>query len=155
MLMPLYVSSYYLFNFQMKLNKRIFYLVIVIIVVFLGLLSRKFSHYFPELVNLYLGDVLWASMVYFLVRMLFVTLPIKKVAFIAISFCFIIEISQLYHTDWIDSIRRTTLGGLVLGFGFLWSDLIAYSMGVVLGVVVDQFSKSFLKAKFPSQSLKA
>ena len=118
-------------------------------------LSRRFSHYLPELINVYLGDLLWASMVYFLVRVLFVSIPIKKVAYIAISFCFLIEISQLYHADWIDSIRSTTLGGLVLGFGFLWSDLIAYSMGVVLGAAVDYFSESFLKAKFPSKSLKA
>ncbi|MGC1717640.1 MAG: DUF2809 domain-containing protein [Isosphaeraceae bacterium] len=43
----------------------------------------------------------------------------------------------MYHAPWIDSIRQTTLGGLILGFGFLWSDLACYAVGVVLGVLVD------------------
>ncbi len=34
-------------------------------------------------------------------------------------------------------IRQTTLGGLILGFGFLWSDLVCYALGVELGVLVD------------------
>ncbi len=53
------------------------------------------------------------------------------------AFSVAIELSQLYHASWIDSIRQTTLGGLILGFGFLWSDLACYAVGVVLGVLVD------------------
>jgi hypothetical protein len=30
-----------------------------------------------------------------------------------------IDLIQLYHAPWIDSIRQTTLGGLILGFGFI------------------------------------
>lgn len=33
-------------------------------------------------------------------------------------FLFVIEFSQLYHAEWIDQIRDTSLGGLVLGYGF-------------------------------------
>ncbi len=42
----------------------------------------------------------------------------KKLAFISLMFCYGIEASQLYHAEWIDSMRATTLGGLVLGYGF-------------------------------------
>ncbi len=45
--------------------------------------------------------------------------------------------SQLYHAEWIDSIRATTLGGLVLGYGFLWSDLVAYTIGVGIGFLFE------------------
>ena len=62
---------------------------------------------------------------------------IKIVAVIGLTFCYLIEISQLYHATWIDNIRRTTLGGLILGYGFLWSDLVAYSLGIVVGIIVD------------------
>ncbi len=40
---------------------------------------------------------------------------------------------------WIDSVRQTTIGGLILGFGFLWSDLACYAAGVGLGVVIERF----------------
>ena len=56
---------------------------------------------------------------------------------VAMAFAVAIELSQLYHAPWIDSIRRTTLGGLILGFGFLWSDLACYALGVGLGVLVE------------------
>ncbi len=53
------------------------------------------------------------------------------------AFAVAIEISQLYHDPWIDAIRQTTLGGLILGFGFLWSDLACYAVGVGLGVMIE------------------
>jgi hypothetical protein len=54
------------------------------------------------------------------------------------SFCVIIEVSQLYHAPWIDSIRGTTLGALVLGHGFVWSDLACYAVGVGLGILIER-----------------
>ena len=55
-------------------------------------------------------------------------------AAISLALAFLVEISQLYHAPWIDSIRQTTLGGLVLGFGFLWTDFVCYSVGIATGV---------------------
>ena len=78
-------------------RNRILYLILTIITIILGLLSRKVQG-LPQ----------------------------------------IIEISQLYHAPWIDSIRATTLGGLILGFGFLWSDLICYTVGIVIGAIIDK-----------------
>ncbi|COT06807.1 Protein of uncharacterised function (DUF2809) [Streptococcus pneumoniae] len=61
----------------------------------------------------------------------------KKLAFISLMFCYGIEASQLYHAEWIDSIRATTLGGLVLGYVFLWSDVVAYTIGVGVGILCE------------------
>ena len=61
----------------------------------------------------------------------------RRGALLSLSFSILIEVSQLYHAPWIDSIRRTTMGGLVLGFGFVWSDLACYAVGVGLGVVIE------------------
>ena len=41
---------------------------------------------------------------------------------------FTIEISPLVRIDWLDTIRPTRLGTLLLGRGFLWSDLVAYTV---------------------------
>ena len=59
-------------------------------------------------------------------------------ACIAIVSAYLVEVSQLYHAPWIDTIRQTTLGGLVLGHGFLWSDFACYSVGVTAGVVAER-----------------
>ena len=58
-------------------------------------------------------------------------------AAISLALAFLVEISQLYHAPWIDSIRQTTLGGLVLGFGFLWTDLVCYSVGIAIGSLTE------------------
>jgi len=56
----------------------------------------------------------------------------------ALAFAYGVEFSQLYQADWINSLRQTTLGGLVLGFGFKWSDLVAYTLGIFLGAYLNR-----------------
>lgn len=34
--------------------------------------------------------------------------------------------------------RKTTIGGLVLGHGFLWMGLISYTIGNIIGVIIDK-----------------
>ena len=41
------------------------------------------------------------------------------------------------HAPWLEALRRTTLGGLVLGFGFLWTDFVCYATGIWMGVAAD------------------
>ena len=60
-----------------------------------------------------------------------------SVAAISLLVCYGIEVSQLYHAPWIDDLRRTRLGGLIVGFGFLWSDLVCYAVGVMLALLLE------------------
>ena len=123
----------------MKNRRR--YFIITIIIMFMGLLSRKFMFIFPRNIAPFIGDMLWAMMVYFGFRFLFSKLNITKSLVLAFLFSFSIEISQLYQAQWINNIRNTIIGGLILGHGFLFEDLISYSIGIILGCVVDKLSK--------------
>ena len=116
------------------LNPRILSIAIAIILIPIGLVTRQYGN---EWMKLYAGDVIWAAMIYWGFKFLFFQEP-KRTAFYALIFCFFIEFSQLYHESWIDQIRNTRLGGLVLGFGFLWSDLVCYSVGIFLSYLVDK-----------------
>ncbi|TXR62402.1 DUF2809 domain-containing protein [Bacillus sp. AR18-7] len=118
-------------------RNRLLYATFTIIVIILGLSSRKFAFALPELLNDYLGDALWALMIFIGFGFLFPKIETKKLTFISLIFCYGIEMSQLYHAEWIDNIRATTLGGLVLGYGFLWSDLVAYTIGVEVGFLFE------------------
>ena len=128
-------------------RNRFLYVIAALSVIILGLASRKLSGHLPEIVNMYLGDALWALMIYLYVGIIFRKLPIKRVALFSLLFCYLIELSQLYHAPWIDKIRNTTLGGLVLGFGFLWSDILAYSMGVGIGMLIEWMIYKYLISK--------
>lgn len=87
--------------------------------------------------------MLYAVMMFFLVKTVFIRLGYLKVALISLSLCFLIELSQLYTASWINDIRNTTLGALVLGRGFLWSDIAAYVVGTAFCVLI------FRNGKFP------
>lgn len=119
-------------------RNRLLYSGLTLVVVLLGLISRRYSGYLPELINIYIGDLFWALMVFLMIGMILNRRSSKQIALAAILFSFSIELSQLYHASWIDEIRRTIVGGLVLGFGFLWSDLLSYTLGVAAGYFLDK-----------------
>ena len=122
---------------EFKKRNRFVYILITILVVFLGLGSRKYGYMLPKFLSEYAGDTLWALMVFFLVGIIFNSLSTIKTAAIALIFSYIIEISQLYHAPMIDYIRHNKLGGLILGYGFLWSDLVCYMIGIISGIGIE------------------
>lgn len=118
-------------------RNRVIYSLKIILVMILGLSTRSHNELLPPIISTYGGDVLWALMVFFMLGFLFVKMRTKYIALISIVFSYLIEISQLYHAPWIDNLRQTTLGGLVLGFGFLWSDILCYTIGISIGVIIE------------------
>lgn len=118
-------------------RSRNLYLKFIIVTILAGLLSRKLTVLTESWVHLYIGDVLWALMVFFITAFLFSKTRSLLIALLALIFSFSIEFNQLYHAAWIDFIRSNSLGGLILGFGFLWSDLICYAVGITTGLLID------------------
>lgn len=117
--------------------RRAVFLVCAVAVMLLGLASRRYRAHLPEFLAEYSGDTLWALMLFLLVS---TTAPHKSIRFrwsVTALLALTIEVSQLYHAPWIDGIRQTTLGGLVLGHGFLWSDLVCYTVGITLGALAE------------------
>ncbi|WP_246138942.1 ribosomal maturation YjgA family protein [Mucilaginibacter frigoritolerans] len=114
------------------LKPRLSYFILIIITIILGLLSRHIAG-----IPLFVGDILWALMVYFIVRFLFITRSIKWVSIVSLLFCYAIEFSQLYQAPWINNIRHTVIGGLILGETFLWGDMLCYTIGIAIGIIVE------------------
>lgn len=124
------------YQFAMKRNRWI-YAVFTVLIIGLGFGSRAFSSVLPDTLNTYLGDSLWAAMIFTGCGFLFRKLKTMITGIISLSFCFVIEFSQLYHAEWIDQIRDASLGGLVLGYGFLWSDIEAYTIGIAACAAIE------------------
>lgn len=115
----------------MKAN-RFSYFIIVVITIIAGLLSRKIAF-----IPFFVGDFLYAVMIYFGIRFVFISLNRKSAAIIGLSLCYAIELLQLYDAQWLLAFRNTFLGRSILGQGFLWSDLIAYSFGVIVAYYLE------------------
>ena len=119
----------------MRRNRKI-YLGLIIITILVGILSR--TNLIPELIYPYVGDFLYALMFFFIIGFLFPNVKTLKIALISISICYIIELFQLYQSEWINNIRNNKLGGLILGFSFLWSDIISYTLGGFTGFIFEK-----------------
>lgn len=103
----------------------------------LGLGSRRFGGSLPGFVADYAGDTLWALVAFLGLGFALPAASTRAVALLALAFATAIEVSQLYHAPWIDSLRGRTLGALVLGQGFLASDLACYAVGVGIGTLLE------------------
>jgi len=117
----------------MKTSTQYFFIICLVII--LGLLSRKL-----DFIPLFVGDILYAVMIYYIVRFLFINFSQIKVATIAILICYTIEILQLYQASWIIEIRKNTFGHLIFGQGFLWSDILAYTLGIGISYILEKFT---------------
>ena len=106
---------------------RICYLAGIAVLIALGLLSRR-----VKFVPSACGDALWAMMVYCCFRIVLIRKPMIISAVAALITSFAIEFSQMLTPDWLVKIRSTFLGHMLLGQGFLWSDLLAYTIGIAV-----------------------
>ena len=118
-------------------RNRVLYAVLTLAVVAAGLLWRSDSMPLPPAFSKYGGDALWALMVFLGCGFLLPRASTLTVALLALTFAWGVEFSQLYQAPWIDALRATLPGRLVLGNTFNWPDLPAYALGIGLGVLVE------------------
>lgn len=119
-------------------RNRLLYAVTLMLVLGTGLLWR--SHYLPlsPFFSKYGGDVLWALAVFLAAGLCFPRASTLRIMLLALGFAWGIEFSQLYHAPWIDQLRSSLLGRLILGSTFNAPDLLAYVIGIVLGAVAER-----------------
>ncbi len=118
-------------------RSRLTYALLIALTIPLGLASRKFSHLLPPWLAKNAGDVLYATMAFWLVGFLFPRLPAPRAALAATLFCFGIEFLKFSQAPWLVSARHSRAGALVFGVGFHASNLVCYAVGVALAVALE------------------
>jgi hypothetical protein len=119
----------------LRSRSRFVYLILVGVAIAIGLVLHSRVIPMPVILRKYSGDGLWALMVFLALGLMFNRASTGRLALAAYCFAAMIEVSQLYHAPWIDSIRATMLGALVLGSTFNWPDFIAYAVGIGVGTI--------------------
>ncbi len=122
----------------MKRRSPLAYAGAALAVIALGLASRRIPELFPAALGKYPGDALWALMAFAGWGMLLPKASTWRVAAAALLTSYAVEFSQLYQAPWVNAIRGTTVGHLVLGSAFHWLDLVAYTVGVSVGVLAER-----------------
>lgn len=121
-------------------NMRITYFYIIILTIIIGILSRTNNN-----IPLFIGDILYAVLIYFGFRFLFIDSKKTTSLLLGLIFCFCLEISQLIQLDWLVTIRKNALGHYILGHGFLLTDLICLAIGTIAAYFIDYYVLKFNK----------
>ena len=106
-------------------------------IIIVGLLWRSGLLPLPPFLAKYGGDSLWSLLVFLCFGLAFRRSSTMRVGFGALCFAWSVEFLQLYHAHWIDAIRSTRPGHLALGSSFNAPDLVAYFVGIALGVLAE------------------
>ena len=95
----------------------------------LGLLSRRVT--LPGVFAEYTGDGLYCVAAFFGLALTFPAAGSWILALSAFACSAAVEAAQLLSWPWLQDLRSTTAGALVLGQGFQWADVVAYGAGAV------------------------
>ncbi len=118
-------------------RNRVLYAGLALAVVAIGLLWRSGLIPLPQWLSNNGGDALWALMVFIGAGFLLPRTSTLTLALLALGFAWGVEFSQLYRAPWLDAVRSTLPGRLVLGSTFNWPDLPAYALGIALGALAE------------------
>lgn len=122
---------------ETRFRKRTWYLLAFVATLATGLASRRFSQVLPAFLGKYPGDALWSLMVFLGMGGIFRKASSLQLGIGALAFSFGIEALKLCQSPWLASIRHTTLGHLVFGHAFSCRNLVAYAVGVLVGMVAE------------------
>lgn len=115
-----------------------------IAVIAAGLALRGFGYELglPFTVVKYGGSVLWGAMVFLLVAVAMGSRHMIVSATIALMIAAAVEFSRLYQTPVLDEFRLTLAGRLLLGRVFSLWNILAYAMGIGMGMAIEAWLRA-------------
>lgn len=121
-------------------RKRLKLGALLLLVIILGLGSRRFGNALPEFIASNAGDALWTIAVYLSLAITFPKTTPWKLGLTAYTISIAVEFSQLIDVNWLNDIRKTLPGKLLLGAGFVPVDLLRYLVGAAVAFSVDRLT---------------
>ena len=89
----------------------------------------------------YGGDYLVVFLIYFAVKTLVKARPLK-VAIGVLLFAYAVETLQYFNFVDRIGLSHNKLARTVIGYGFEWWDIVAYTLGIITILIVENFNKT-------------
>lgn len=119
---------------MLRFNPRFFLLTLVLFVI--EVLIAVYVH--DNFVRPYVGDYLVVMLLYCAVRTFINASPLK-IALAVLLFAYFIELLQYFHLVDRLGLAGNTVARTVIGYGFEWLDLLAYTLGVISILLLEHF----------------
>ncbi|MDO7852078.1 ribosomal maturation YjgA family protein [Hymenobacter convexus] len=127
---------------QLRFEKQYFLLGIGLLV--LEILIALYLH--DKIIRPYVGDFLAPIFLYCLVRSCCMVAP-RRVAAVVLLIAYLIELLQYFHfLSWLGW-QHVRVANVLLGNHFEWADLLAYTAGIGLVLLVEQLRRGPASAR--------
>ena len=120
---------------HMIFNKKYFVYAVVLFVV--EVLIALYVN--DAIVRPYVGDFLVVLLIYCFVKSFFNLSPLK-VAIGTLLFSYLIEVLQYFHIVDVLGLQNNAMARTVIGYGFDWIDLVAYTLGIMAVIYLERHS---------------
>lgn len=117
---------------MLTVNKN--YLFVTVLLFILETLIAIYVH--DQFIRPYLGDVLVVILIYCFVRS-FLKIPVVPAAFGVLLFSYFIELLQYFNFVTVVGLENHKIARIVLGSSFEWLDIVAYTFGFFLVLLLE------------------
>jgi hypothetical protein len=113
------------------------YFILTISLLVTEILIALYMH--DSIIRPYGGDFLVVMLIYCFV-MIFLHQPPVPVALGVLLFAYAVEVSQYFHVVVLLGLGHSRAANIILGNSFSWTDMLCYTLGILLVIVVEKAS---------------
>ena len=116
-------------KFQLK------YFILAAILFLIEVLIALFAH--DNFIRPFFGDFLVVILIYCFIKSFFNS-PVVLIAIAVLLFSYLIEVLQYFNIVKILRLQNSNFARTVIGTSFEWTDLLAYTLGIGLVILLDK-----------------
>ncbi len=120
----------------LKFNLR--YFIATLLLFFTEVYIAVYVH--DNFVRPYIGDLLVVILIYCFLRSFF-RLSVMAAAIPALLFSYLIETLQYFDIVHILGLQNSTIARIVIGTSFAWGDILAYTAGIAIVILLETVLK--------------
>ncbi|MGN6353754.1 MAG: DUF2809 domain-containing protein [Parafilimonas sp.] len=111
------------------------YFIFFVILLLIEVVIALFAH--DNFIRPFFGDFLVVILIYCFIKS-FLNTPLVMTAVAVLLFSYLIEVLQYFNIIKMLGIQNSNLARVVIGTSFEWTDLIAYTLGIGLVILLDK-----------------
>ena len=123
----------------MKTHLNLTYLALAVILFITEVLIALYAH--DQFIRPIFGDVLVVILIYCFVKA-FVNTPVVKTCIAVLLFSYLVELTQFFQLVNLIGLGENKLAKIVMGSFFSWTDLLAYTIGIIIVLIIERTRKT-------------
>ena len=122
-----------------------FYAFSALLLFITEVLIALFVH--DQFIRPYIGDFLVVILIYCFVKS-FLNTPVVPTALGVLVFAYTVELLQYFRIVEVLGLQHSRAARIIIGSSFEWQDILAYTLGILMVVLVEKRRTIFKKSKF-------